>query len=158
MADSFTDAFAKLIGNEGGYTLDDGGATMYGITEAVARANGYMGDMHNLTLKQAQSIAKTKYWDVFQCDQFDPRVGFQVFDAAYNGGHPAQWLQQAVGIKADGVIGAQTIAAVRSSDPLKVILKFDAYRLQYMASLLVWPTYGKGWANRIANNMVAAAA
>ena len=158
MSDSFNQAFTELIGNEGGFTVDDGGATNFGITEAVARANGFTGDMHDLTLDQARSIAKAKYWDVYQCDQFDVRVAFQVFDAAYNGGHPAQWLQAAVGVVADGVIGAQTIAAVRSSDPLKIILKFDACRLQYMAGLQVWPTYSKGWVNRIANNMKAASA
>ena len=158
MNDVFQKAFAQLIGNEGSYTVDDGGETMFGVTEAVARANGYVGDMHVLPLATAQAIAKSQYWDKYQCDQFDARLAFQVLDAAYNGGHPAQWLQQAVGIKADGVIGAQTIAAVRSADPLKVILKFDAYRLQYLAGLSVWPTYGKGWANRIANNMAAAAA
>lgn len=157
MNDTFQKAFTELIGNEGSYTVDDGGATMWGITESVARANGYTGDMHVLPLATAQTIAKSQYWDKYQCDQFDPRVAFQVLDAAYNGGHPAQWLQQAVGIKVDGVIGAQTIAAVRSADPIKVILKFDAYRLQYMSGLQVWPTYSKGWANRIANNMVAAA-
>lgn len=154
---AFNDAFSELIGNEGGYSVDDGGATMYGITESVARANGYTGDMHNLTLGQAQAIAKAKYWDVYQCDQFDARVGFQVFDAAYNGGHPAQWLQTASGVVADGVIGAKTIAAVRATDPLKIMMRFDALRLKYMASLVVWPDYGKGWANRIANNLLTAA-
>ena len=153
----FDDAFTALIGNEGGYTIDDGGATMYGITKSVALANGYTGDMHDLTLTQAQAIAKAKYWDAYQCDQFDPRIAFQVFDAAYNGGHPAQWLQQAAGVTADGVIGAQTIAAVRAIDPLKLIMRFDSFRLKYMASLTVWPDYGKGWANRIANNLFLAA-
>jgi len=154
---SFDDAFVALIGNEGGYTVDDGGATMFGITEQVARSNGFSGDMHNLTLDQAKSIAKKCYWDVYQCDQFDPRIGFQVFDAAYNGGHPAQWLQQSAIVFVDGVIGAQTIAAVRSIDPLKIIMRFDAIRLQYMAGLNVWPTYGKGWANRISKNLLLAA-
>lgn len=154
---SFDDAFTDLIGNEGGYTVDDGGSTMFGITESVARENGYSGDMHDLTLDQAKLIAKKCYWDIYQCDQFDARIGFQVFDAAYNGGHPAQWLQQSAGVSVDGSIGAQTIGAVRSSDPLKIIMLFDAYRLQYMAGLDFWPSYGKGWSNRIAHNLILAA-
>ena len=155
---AFDQAFTDLIGNEGGYTVDDGGPTMFGVTEAVARANGYSGDMQGLTLDQAKVIAKSQYWDKFQCDQFDARIAFQVFDAAYNGGHPAQWLQQAAGVTADGVIGAVTVGAVRATDPLKLILRFDAARLKYLADLQVWPSYGKGWANRIANNMQLAAA
>ena len=157
MNDTFAQAFKELVNNEGSYTVDDGGATMYGVTEAVARENGYTGDMHDLTLEQAQVIAKTHYWDKFQCDQFDARVAFQVFDAAYNGGNPVSWLQVAAGVTVDGVIGANTIAAIRSTDPLKIILRFDAQRIKYLAELKVWPDYGKGWMNRMAHNMMLAA-
>lgn len=158
---SFDDAFYKLIGNEGGYSnnpADPGGETMYGVTKRVAQANGYQGDMHALTLDAAKAIAKSQYWDKYQCDQFDSRIGFQVFDAAYNGGHPAQWLQQAAGVTADGAIGPETIAAVRAIEPLKIIMRFDAYRLQYLGNLGTWPTFGHGWANRIANNLIQGAA
>src|ERR1700731_111234 len=145
---SFDDAFTALIGNEGGYSndpADPGGETMYGITARVARANGYQGDMRSLALDQAKAIAKSQYWDNYQCDQFDSRIGFQVFDAAYNGGRPAQWLQQAAGVSSDGIIGAGTIGAVRSSDPLKIIMRFDAYRIQYLSALPAWPSFGHGW-------------
>ena len=37
MNDAFNQAFTQLIGNEGGYTVDDGGPTNFGVTEAVAR-------------------------------------------------------------------------------------------------------------------------
>lgn len=131
---------------------------MYGITARVARAWGYAGDMKDLPLATAKAIAKKFYWDPCQCDQFDPRVGFQVFDAAYNGGHPAQWLQQAAGVTADGVIGSITVAAVRASDPMKIIMRFAAYRLQYLGNLSTWPSFGHGWANRIANNLIRGAA
>jgi lysozyme family protein len=158
---AFDDAFEALLGNEGGYVdnpNDPGGATMWGVTERVARAHGYAGDMRELPQDFARQIAKTEYWDPYQCDQFDPRIGFQVFDAAYNGGEPARWLQQAAGVTADGVIGAQTIGAVRNSDPLKIIMRFDASRLEYMASLSNWPPFGRGWARRIAENLIRGAA
>lgn len=157
---SFDDAFAALIGNEGAYVdnpADPGGATMWGVTERVARAWGYTGDMQALPLDTAKQIAKKNYWDPYQCDQFDPRIGFQVFDAAYNGGHPAQWLQQAAGVPADGVIGAITAAAVRASDPLKLVILFNASRILYYTSLGTWDSFGKGWTNRIANNLRRAA-
>lgn len=157
---SFDDAFAALMGNEGAYVdnpSDPGGATMWGVTERVARAWGYQGDMRLLPQEIAKQIAKTQYWDPYKCDQFDVRIGFNVFDAAYNGGHPAQWLQQAAGVTADGVIGAITVAAVRAIDPLQIVMRFDAYRLQYLGNLSVWPTFGHGWANRIANNLLRGA-
>lgn len=158
---SFDDAFAALIGNEGGYSnniVDPGGETMWGVTKVVAMANGYQGDMHALSLAQAKQIAKSQYWDKYQCDQYDAHVSFQVFDSAYNGGHSAQWLQQAAGVTPDGVIGPITIKAVNSVDPLKIILRFDGFRLQYLGNLPTWPTFGHGWVNRISNNMVKGAA
>lgn len=157
---SFDDAFVALIGNEGRFVdnpADPGGQTMWGVTERTARAWGYTGAMQDLPIDTAKAIAKKNYWDPYQCDQFDPRIGFQVFDAAYNGGHPAQWLQQAAGVTADGIIGAITMAAVRAADPLKIIALFNVYRLRYYTSLQTWPDFGKGWANRIANNLLRGA-
>lgn len=157
MITSFDDAFAALMQNEGGYVnnpVDPGGATMYGITERVARAHGYAGDMHDIPLDLAKSIAKAEYWNPYQCDQMPPLIAFQVMDAAYNGGRPAQWLQQAVGVSADGVIGAQTIKAVRTMDQDLIIRRFDGYRLRYLASLKMWPEFSRGWANRISGNLL----
>jgi lysozyme family protein len=158
---TFDDAFTALMVNEGGYVdnpADPGGATRWGCTERVARAHGYTGAMQDLPQSFAHDVAKAEYWDKYLCDQFDGRIGFQVFDAAYNGGHPAQWLQMAAGVTADGQIGAQTIAAVRATDPLKIIMRFDAARIRYLDSLPVWPAFGKGWMNRIADNLIRGAA
>lgn len=157
MINSFDDAFAALMQNEGGYSNDpndSGGETMYGITERVARRHGYAGAMKDLPLDLAKSIAKAEYWNPYQCDQMPPLVAFQVMDAAYNGGKPAQWLQAAVGVSADGVIGPQTLKAVQTMDSDLIIRRFDGYRLRYLASLKAWPNFGRGWANRIANNLL----
>lgn len=152
---SFDDAFSLLMDVERGYWNDPvGGPTMYGVTEKVARARGYTGDMRALPLPFAKAVAKSEYWDRFKCDQFDPAIGFHVFDAAYNGGHPAQWLQLAVGATPDGDIGAQTVAAVRRCHPAAVILVFNSYRLTYLASLNNWDANSEGWARRIAKNML----
>ena len=157
----FDQAFQLLMGDEGGYVdnpADPGGATCWGVTERVARAHGYTGPMRDLPLATAKAIAKAEYWDPYQCDQFDGRVGFLVLDAAYNGGHPAQWLQRAAGVAQDGDIGPVTIAAVRALDPLRVCMRFSSYHQQYYTSLLqLWPEFGRGWSNRVANNLLAVA-
>lgn len=158
---NFDDCFDALMGNEGGYSnnpADPGGETMWGITARVARKHGYTGEMKDLPQSLAKTIAKTEYWNPYQLDQIDANVAFQVFDTAYNGGHPAMWLQQAAGVNPDGVIGAQTIAAVRSTDPMRLIMRFDAYRIQYLNKLSNWPSFGAGWMNRIANNLIKGAA
>jgi lysozyme family protein len=160
---SFDQAFSTIAGVEKGFSdrdkqADPGGATKYGTTERVARAWGYQGDMRDLPLDTAKAIAKAAYWDKYQCDQFDPRIAYQVFDAAYNGGFPVKWLQECVGVPADGVLGAKTIAAVRAADVWKTVALFNAKRQLYMTDLHNWPENARGWARRIATNIIGAAA
>lgn len=158
---AFDDAFDTLMGNEGGYVddpRDPGGATCWGVTERVARLHGYTGAMRDLPRDTAKQIAKLQYWDVVRGDALDPRLAFQVFDAEYNGGHPIEWLQQAAGTKVDGLFGPNTLAAVNACDPEKLMMRFDAYRLQYLSHLQIWPSFGRGWVNRIANNLLKGAA
>ncbi|WP_394475020.1 glycoside hydrolase family 108 protein [Ralstonia mannitolilytica] len=158
---SFDDAFDALIGNEGGYSnhpQDPGGETMWGVTARVARAYGYTGPMRELPRETAKAIAKKLYWDPLHLDSFDSRVAFQIFDANYNGGHPVLWAQGASGAKVDGLLGPQTIMAVQATDPLKFILRWNAIRLRYFTALKTWNVFGKGWANRIADNLKRGAA
>lgn len=57
----------ELIQREGGYVndpTDRGGATKYGITEAVARANGFKGNMRDLPLDTAKAIYKKTILDI----------------------------------------------------------------------------------------------
>ena len=54
-----------LIEREGGYVdhpADRGGATRFGITEAVARAHGYRGPMRLLPRDEALAIYRRLYW------------------------------------------------------------------------------------------------
>jgi len=54
-----------VIAREGGYVNnpnDRGGATNFGITEAVARAQGFSGDMRSLARTQAVDIYTRLYW------------------------------------------------------------------------------------------------
>jgi lysozyme family protein len=157
---AFEQAFQWLLGNEGSFVnnpADPGGSTMWGITERVARANGYQGDMQELPVETAEAIAKSQYWDRYSCDQMDPRVAFQVFDIAYNGGYPVLWLQQATGSAPDGVMGPHTLAAVQAADPIKTVMLLNASRIRYYTSLSGWGTFGKGWANRVSDNLKRAA-
>lgn len=53
-----------VIGREGRYSnnpADPGGATMWGITERVARANGYSGPMSTLPRETAKDIYFKRY-------------------------------------------------------------------------------------------------
>lgn len=150
-------AFDLLIGHEGGYAdhpSDPGGRTMWGVTERVARADGYTGHMRDYPRDLAKSVYRRQYWDAVQADQLPTALRFDVFDAAVNSGvkQASLWLQRAVGAQPDGVIGAKTIAAARGADA-GAPARFNGQRLQFMADLPTWPAFGRGWARRIASNL-----
>lgn len=129
----FDSAFKKVVLIEGGYSdnpADSGGKTMYGVTEAVARAAGFSGLMRDLSPSQARSIYKARYWDVLRLDDVDelsPSVAHEVFDTAVNCGVgvAGTFLQRALNalnrqekdyddIVADGIVGLMTLAALRA--------------------------------------------
>ena len=151
----FNRAFDLLITHEGGFSNhpdDPGGATMYGITEVVARAEGYTGPMRELTLDFAKQVYRKRYWDACRCDQMPDVLRYPLFDAAVNSG-PGQaikWLQSAVGVKVDGAIGPVTQQAVNMAAPQPTRQKMIGNRLRFMTNLSNWPSFSKGWARRIA--------
>jgi len=155
---NFNTAFDLLISHEGGfsnrpYADDPGGATMYGVTEKVARANGYVGHMKDLTLDFAKSIYRKQYWDACQCDAMPDALRYPLFDAAVNSGsgQAIKWLQSAIGVKADGVIGPMTRQAANVSSPHIVRQQMIGKRLAFMTRLPNWSANAKGWSRRIAS-------
>ena len=126
---------------------------MYGLTEAVARANGYTGAMQNLPLAMAQSIAQSNYWSPYNLDKLPNWAAFQILDTVYNGGQPIRWCQQFLGLVVDGVNGPKTQAAISAMNPWEFLCKLNAARLHYMAGVNV-PAAKNGWMNRVANNLM----
>ena len=155
---NFNQAFDLLITHEGGFVHrpfsdDPGGATMYGITEKVARANGYDGKMQDLTIEVAKKIYKNLYWDACQCDAMPESIRYPLFDAAVNSGvrQSIKWLQSAVGVKADGLLGPVTRQAANMSSPQVLRQQIIGKRLAFMTRLDNWSSNAKGWARRIAS-------
>lgn len=121
------------IGKEGGYSnhpADRGGPTRWGITERVARNNGYAGDMKTLPREKAVAIYRQEYAiapGFAAVAEISPAVGEELFDSGVNFGPavPSIWFQQALNglndggklyadIKEDGDIGPGTLAAFRA--------------------------------------------
>lgn len=156
----FDQAFHQLLGHEGGFVdhpTDPGGATCWGVTERVARANGYTGPMRSLPVDVAKAIYRKDYWDAVRADEVPQVVRYALFDAAVNSGvkQAVKWLQRALGVAEDGVIGAATLAAAKAADGQAIKAKMLSARLQFMTGLPTWPAFGKGWSRRIASLMVS---
>lgn len=120
-----------LIEREGGYVdhpADKGGATRFGIAEAVARAHGFAGPMRQLPRDEAVAIYRRLYWVRPGFDQVASRsahVAAELFDTGVNMGPAvaATFLQRALtalnrnagdypDLVPDGRIGAQTLSAL----------------------------------------------
>lgn len=81
-----------VIDREGGYVnhpADRGGPTCWGITETVARANGYTGAMRDLPRATAAAIYRKLYWTRPGFDKVAaraPKVAAELFDTGINMG------------------------------------------------------------------------
>jgi lysozyme family protein len=152
---SFDSAFDTLIGHEGGYVndpRDPGGETKYGISKrAYPDVN-----IASLTIEDAKALYKRDYWGRARCDELPAVVAFQVFDTAVNSGigQAIRFLQRAVGVADDGQVGPLTISAVNRLAVESVAARFNGQRLDFMTKLSTWDTYGKGWARRVAKNLM----
>jgi lysozyme family protein len=139
------DLIEELIEREGGYVnhaADRGGPTNWGITEAVARRQGYVGDMPQ---SDAAAIYKRLYW---LSPRFDavaeraPKLAAEMFDTGVNmgTGTATGFLQRALNalnrnssdytdILLDRAIGSATLSALdaflkkRGSGAEAVLLK-----------------------------------
>ncbi|EQB13520.1 hypothetical protein L288_02470 [Sphingobium quisquiliarum P25] len=123
----------EVIAREGGYSnhpADLGGPTRFGITQAVARANGYAGDMKVMPRTVAETIYRRVYWErpgyAFVAEMA-PRLAAELLDTAVNmgPGTATGFLQRALNafnrnqqdypdLKVDRRIGARTLAALRA--------------------------------------------
>lgn len=132
-ADIWATRIDALFGREGAFSddaNDRGGATAWGITEAVARAFGYTGPMRDLTRERAASIYRIRYVMAPRLDRveaIDSALAGRLFDIGVNCG-PAtgiRFLQRALNVlnrggalfpdlTVDGAVGAITLAALRA--------------------------------------------
>ena len=152
---NFDEAFEKLIGHEGGYVnnpADPGGETNYGISR-----RSYPGeDIKGMTLARAKTIYARDFWGPAGCDALFDAAKFQVFDMAVNSGVTAaiKTVQRAVAATPDGKLGPLTLQAIQSMPPARFVARFNGQRLAYMAGLSHWPAFSRGWALRIADNLM----
>lgn len=124
---------AGILSREGGYVnhpSDPGGATNFGITERVARANGYAGHMRDLPKATAVKIYRREYVEkpgFLAIAEIDPLVAEEVIDSGVNAGQAraAKWFQQSLNVLNrrqvdyadvvdDGKIGPRSIDAFRA--------------------------------------------
>lgn len=159
----FETALAHVFDIEAGYAKrlhDRGGPTLFGITQttydAWRRAKQLPPQLvSRMERAEAKAIYQEWYWDAAACELLPAALSICAFDAMVN--HPPKiaigFMQRALGLVADGVIGPVTQAAYRAAvDSPQVIWKFVAARLDFYADIVFDDPeqrgFLKGWLRR----------
>lgn len=155
---------------EGGFVddpQDRGGATNMGVTIGTWRTHGYdkdkdgdidVADLKKMSLEDWEAIFKKQYWDRWQADSIKHKeVAFMLVDWVWgSGSYGIKIPQRVLGVKADGIVGPKTLAAVNSR-PRSFARELAKERLAYLHRIVksdsTQKKYIKGWANRV-NDLV----
>jgi lysozyme family protein len=123
-----------IIKIEGGYVNDpddSGGETNFGVTEKVARANGYHGKMIDMPKETAFNIYAEQYWDAINLDEIEKyshNIAKELADTGVNmgTGRAAEFLQRSLNaLNSNGTLFAD-LTVDRDIGP-STLKAFNAY-------------------------------
>lgn len=160
MKSTYARAMRGLRISEGGYVnhpKDPGGATNFGVTQAVYDAYRRARGMSKQSVRviaeyEVNEIYKSQYADKIRYDELPAGIDYATLDGAVNSGvsRGAKWLQSALGVSYDGKIGSQTISAAAQADAIKTVKAMCAKRMSFLRGLRIFSTFGNGWTSRVA--------
>ena len=166
MIDDATIQFAidDAIKREGGFVdhpSDRGGPTKYGITKAtlemIRGRPVSVEEVRNLTRAEAEQIYKDIYIRRPKLDRIEDQGLFLlVFDSAVQHGTrtAVRFLQEALHVPADGVIGPVTIHALRQNDLPTTYRAVLRERMRFYGRIISrdpsQAVFAAGWMNRLA--------
>ncbi len=171
---NFMRAIEKTLGHEGGYINhpnDKGGETNWGITIAVARANGYKDKIKDMSREVAIGFYKLIYWDKLNLDKVNNQaIAEIIFDLSVNtgissAGKKAQeminFMTKEKDIEVDGDIGSITLRKLNDIDTSRerelaiLLLTFiqGEHYLNCMRNREENEAFALGWLRRAKRNM-----
>lgn len=156
----------EIIRREGGYVhhpADRSGPTNFGITAQTLGAWRKLG--RPATATEVQALTKAEARAIYR-QQYITAPGFEAIthpallhllvDAGVHSGpkRAVQWLQTALGVTADGVIGPKTRAALATADQGVLYRKVLGQRLRHLGRLITsdprQAAFAGGWMARMA--------
>lgn len=151
---AFDVAISRVLLAEGGYVNDPhdpGGETQWGISKRSYPTV----DIRALTRAGAIEIYRRDFWARIHADDLPEDLRFQALDFAVNAGIETsiRKLQSAAGVADDGHWGPFTTTAVQKANKYALAARFLARVARYRAALSKFPIYGKGWTNRLADDL-----
>jgi uncharacterized protein (TIGR02594 family) len=146
----------KWEGGNDDDSRDPGGRTSRGILQSEWNTwrqshPGLPADVWQAPQDQIVAIYRQHYWDRMRCDEMPPGVDLAVFDFGVNSGRGVRRVQQVLDVDQDGEVGPVTLGAINGRDPTELINAICDNRMAYLRGLDNWPTFGRGWTNRVAD-------
>ncbi len=161
----------RLIAREGGFVdnpHDRGGATNRGITIPTfitwrKKIRGYVPPTTTMAREAIRALSRQEAADIYRVMFLErhrldgihvEHLREHVLDAVVL--HPARtairWLQRAVGVKPDGIVGPVTLSAVNTSDDEELSVAFFKRRMAYIARIVArdprQARFLRGWTGR----------
>src|SRR5574343_1654248 len=151
---------------EGGFVNDPadlGGATNKGVTIGTFKdyrkhkglPTPTVDDLKNISESEWHDIFKSLYWDRWKADDIKSQsVANILVDWVWaSGSHGIKRPQCLLGVKADGIVGKQTIAALNAMDAATLFKMIKDDRAKFIDEICKArpknEKYRKGWMNRI---------
>ncbi len=151
-------AIRHVLDVEGGYVdnpYDRGGKTKFGISQ---RQYPHL-NIQALTLDQAIEIYRKDYWIQYDCHNLPPAFGVFLFDSVvnHNPKTAVRFIQRALRITSDGIIGPHTLGAARRASVMpgfdEIFAMAFTYRADYYHDLMVanrsQERFALGWFKRL---------
>lgn len=151
---------------EGGFVNDPddlGGATNKGITigafteykKRKGQKAPTVDDLKNISDAEWHNVFRSLYWDRWKADEIKSQsVANILVDWVWaSGSHGIKRPQRLLGVKADGIVGKQTIAALNAMDAATLFKMIKDDRAKFIDEICKArpknEKYRKGWMNRI---------
>ncbi|MCK9441794.1 MAG: hypothetical protein M0Q13_10280 [Methanothrix sp.] len=158
-------ALPLVLKYEGGYVNDPddkGGATNKGVTQKVydlyRKSNKLeLQSVRYIINKEIEDIYYNEYWVAGKCNDLPNKVAIAHFDTCVNSGikRGSKILQKAAGVIDDGIIGNQTLIAVKRYAETVLMNRYLDERIRFLNRIVESnPTQNKflrGWLNRVEN-------
>lgn len=164
MQSRYDQALRFTLNWEGGYVdhpADPGGATNFGVTQAVYNGHRIKQGLKTQSVKlitpDEVSAIYLRYWDGCSAGAFALPLATVMFDTAINFGisRSIQFFQGATGLKVDGVAGPITKGKMRSLSAaeqytvaMAIVDRRIKWRHERVAAKLSQKVFLKGWLRR----------
>lgn len=142
---------------------DAGGATMCGITIGTYRTYctrkridvPSVYDLKTISAERWLDVLKTLYWDRWRADEIESQpLANTLVDWVWSSGNNGIKIPQRIlGVKADGIVGVQTLGALNSAEPEDLFAQIHQARVNFIDNIIrnrpSQKKFERGWKRRL---------